>query len=292
MAVYLGQGGRIKIGRTTAGEAYRSVVNEPDVNVTAKRFSVDFAYAQFITGDYIEIKTVDGSNLNWINATKADSAFSAYINIDPAGGVRLFTTFEASLINDTASAVALKSPSKNQECTFKIYGSGSERCLADVRSYQLTTSRNTIDTTHLGAQFRKQYEAGLIQGQGQIECLWAYSALCGDNYGTDEVEFSSYLARLCLRLVHGASFQGQFFVYYGGDNDQRSVWYESQHCVITNVAISVSPDQAVISTIDFVTNGPIELREGYVPGLIELEQNGFDIQLEQFPSGLALENPN
>ena len=292
MAVYLGQGGKIKIGRTTAGEAYRSVVNAPDVNVTAKRFSVDFAYAQFITGDFVEIKTVDGSNLNWIDATRADTAYSAYIHIDAAGGIRMFTTFEASLKNDKDSAVTLKIPSSNQECTFKIFGSGSERCLADVRSFQLTTSRNTIDTTHLGAQFRKQYEAGLIQGQGQIECLWAYSALCGDNYGTDEVEFSAYLARLCLRLVHGASFQGQFFVYYGGDNDERSVWYESDSCVITNVAVSVSLDQAVTATIDFVTNGPIQLREGYIPGLIELEQNEFDIRLEQSISGLELENPN
>ena len=35
-----------------------------------------------------------------------------------------------------------------------------------------------------------------------------------------ELEFSSYLARLCIRLVHGAAFHGWFYIY-ADDSNQR-----------------------------------------------------------------------
>ena len=60
----------------------------------------------------------------------------------------------------------------SQQVTIEVVNGDDDRCLAEVTSYQITTSRETIDSTHLGAHYRKQYEAGLIQGQGQIECLW------------------------------------------------------------------------------------------------------------------------
>ena len=113
--------------------------------------------------------------------------------------------------------------------------------LAEVSSYQITTSRETIDTTHLGAHYRKQYEAGFIQGQGQIECLWHKPADPDCDLFGDDVEFSSYLARLCIRLVHGAGFHGDFYIYADESLQNKSVWYEAKTCIVTNVALTVSP---------------------------------------------------
>ena len=112
--------------------------------------------------------------------------------------------------------------------------------------------------------------------------------------GSYEVEFSSYLARLCIRLVHGAAFHGQFYIYADADLSERSVWYECESCIVTNVAVTVAPTELVRTTIDFVTSGPIALREGYIPAVLELEQNEFDIQLEgaNETGNIGLENPD
>ena len=41
-----------------------------------------------------------------------------------------------------------------------------------------------------------------------------------------------------MRLVHGAAFHGFFYIYYGGETDNRNVWYECETCIVTNVAIT------------------------------------------------------
>ena len=283
MTVFLGSAGKINLKRLSSAESYRTLVNPADVNAAVNRFSVDFAHEQIITGDYLYIRTVDQSDLNWIDDSSADDQFSRYCHVDEAGGIRLYNTFEQAIAGDKNNAIKLKTPTTAQECTISISGSPDPRCLAQVTKYQITTSRSTIDTTHLGAHYRKQYEAGLIQGQGQIECFWVNECPCSTS--GDEVEFSAYLARLCIRLVHGAAFEGQFYIYADETNQRRSVWYESSSCVVTNVAVTVSPEEIVRSTIDFVTNGPIALREGYIPSFLDLEESDFSVKLEQSPGG-------
>ena len=127
-------------------------------------------------------------------------------------------------------AIALKTPAASQETAFRVVDSDDNRCLAQVTSTR-SPARETIDTTNLGAHYRRQYESGLIQGQGQIECFWdkATDCVCSDD-STDPSEFSSYLARLCLRLVHGAAFHGWFYVYADDSGEERSVWYEGETC--------------------------------------------------------------
>ena len=271
------------------------MVDPSDVRADVNRFSVDFAHEQIITGDRLEVKTTGGEDLTWIDDTSADDSFTRYVHVDESGGIRFYDTFSESIRGERRGSIDLVQPTEAQEVTVRIANGDDARCLAEITSYQITTSRETIDTTHLGAHYRKQYEAGLIQGQGQIECLWRKpGSNCDggidDNY---DVEFSSYLARLCIRLVHGAAFKGQFYIYSDESNQSRSVWYEANTCIVTNVAVTVTPTELVRTTIDFVTSGPIALREGYVPSFLELEQNEFDIKLEQSPGGnIELENPD
>ena len=294
MTVFLGNEGRILLSRKGSDQAFISLVDASDVRTDVNRFSVDFGHEQFITGDRVELKTLDGSDLNWIDDPAADDSFTRFVHVDAAGGMRLYDTFADSLRGDKNDAIALKTPAASQETAFRVVDSNDNRCLAQVTQYQITTARETIDTTNLGAHYRRQYESGLIQGQGQIECYWDRSGDCACSDGdSDPQEFSSYLARLCLRLVHGAAFHGLFYIYADDSGQERSVWYEGETCIVTNVAVTVAPDKLVSTTIDFVTSGPIVLREGYIPSFVELEQSEFVVELEGTAAGrMALENPD
>ena len=292
MTVFLGEQGRIELERKGSDQAYISLVNPSDVREDVNRFSVDFAHEQFITGDRIEITTTGGEDITWINHPDVDKSFTRYVHIDEAGGIRLYDTFSESITGKRAGSIDLVQPTANQEVAIRIVNGDDARCLAEVATYQITTSRETIDTTNLGAYYRKQYESGLIDGQGQIECFWRKPGV--DCYGIetdyDSTEFSSYLARLCIRLVHGAAFHGWFYIYADDTNTNRSVWYESETCIVTNVAVTVTPDQLVRTTIDFVTSGPIVLREGYLPSFL-LQEDG-DLLLQENQSRIELGNPD
>ena len=300
MTVFLGDAGRILLRRKGSEQLQYTRVNASDVRTDVNRFSVDYAHESLITGDRLEIRVatdfdnpVADEKITWIDHPDVDESFTRFIHVDEAGGIRLYDTFSAAVRGDRAGSIPLIQPPEPQYVSIKIVNGEEERCLAEVTAYQITTSRETIDTTNLGAHYRKQYESGLIQGQGQIECLWHHADDgCGDpDYSYTDAEFSSYLARLCIRLVHGAAFHGWFYIYASTDNEQRSVWYESETCIVTNVAVTVTPTELVRTTIDFVTSGPIALREGYIPSFLELEESEFNVRQEGDPGGrIELEN--
>lgn len=295
MTVFLGDSGRILLRRKGSDQVMRTTVNTSDVRDDVNRFSVDFAHEQLISGDRLEIRSLGGENLTWIDHPDVDNSFTRYINVDAAGGIRLYDTFSDAVSDNRGAAVSLVKPPQAQQVTLKVADSGTDRCLAEVRNYSITTSRETIDTTNLGAHYRKQYESGLIQGQGQIVCLWRNendgSCEDSDDY-KGEVEFSSYLAKLCIRLVHGAAFHGQFYIYTSGEFDEKSVWYESDTCIVTNVAVTVTPAEVVETTIDFITSGPITLQEGYLSKYLQLEDGYYVLQEDAFGGRIELENPD
>ena len=291
MTVFLGDNGRIELRRKGSDQPIFSTVNAADIREDVYRFSLDFAHEQVITGDRLEITTQGGEDLTWIDDPAADNSFTRYAHVDEAGGIRLYDSFSEAIDAAKPNSIPLKKPATPQVCKFRVVNDGEERCLAKVKSYQITTARETIDTTNLGAFYRKQYESGLIQGQGQIDCFWDKGDLCNDD-DAGSSEFAATLARLCLRLVHGAAFHGWFYIYADeAERERRAVWYECETCIVTNVAVTVSPSEMVSATIDFITSGPITLREGYIPAFVELEQDEFKIGLEGVELGrMALEN--
>ena len=294
MTVFLGDSGTVKLARKGSDVALYTEITTADVDLTRNRFSVDFAHEQIITGDRIEIVTTGDDakkDLDWIAHPDADDAFTRYVHIDAAGGIRLYDTFGESLEGKKDNAIPLAAPAATQQIRLKIKDDNIENCLAEVTEYQITTSRETIDTTHLGAHYIKQYESGLIQGQGTIDCFWSGpGGNCDDRADGADQEFASYLARLCIRLVHGAAFHGFFYIYTGDRRTDRSVWYEAESCIVTNVAVTVSPTQVIQATINFVTNGPIVLREGYLPGFILQEDD--DFLLQENSGKISLEIPD
>jgi hypothetical protein len=201
--------------------------------------------------------------------------------------MRLYDNFQDAITGEEKNAIPLIAWPDRQNLTMKTRGD-TFTPLARIISYDFTTERETISTDHLGAQFKEQYEAGLISGQGTIDCFWEHQyRICDDNVCASGVEFPAYLAQLCVRLTQGADFFGRFFVFRGTNLNENSVWYESE-CVVTSCSIEVDPSQAITSTIQFVTTAEFKLLTGLPPSYLTQENNLGLILQEDGTSKLVL----
>ena len=300
MGVYLGSEGRVIISRSGGKQPYMFELNNSDINVDRRRFSIPAAGAQFITGDLIEIATLptaDNIALELTPEHKDDdgdlyNSYEGYVHVDPLGGLRLYDNFGDAVAGTRDKAEVLGTFSKSKQLiSIGVVAQSARKCLAEVRSFEITTTRENVDTTCLSNRFRQEYEDGLIFGQGTLNCLWSNTEVCG---GLSELtsEFAEYLAQLCIRLVQGCDFHGYFYLYNGGPADQRSTWYECENCLITNVVVSVDPAQLITTEIQFVTSGPIVLRHGFPPAYLLLEDVDPSQLLQEDGDGLLLNNPN
>ena len=287
MSVYFGQSGQIALKRDALNSAIKTKLDPYDVNTTSKRFSIDHSTGSLITGDQVVIETADGSTLELVNGHSYPDG-KWFINIDPVGGIRLFSTFAAAIEGLQANAITLVAPSASKDVVLTTKNDNF-RHLAKVRDFEMTTSREQIDLTNLGDEFRNQYEAGLISGQGSMNCIWEHSYESGDranNYGTDP-EFPFYLAQLVVRTQQGSDFDGVFYIYRDNNNAKNNVYYEA-NCIITNVDVTVSASEIIETRIEVITNGAIALKIGDAPGVLLqedtdriLQENDSRIMLEQ-----------
>ena len=302
MGVYLGERGHIELKRDSGREVFSSVLDPYDVNVERRRFSVDFTVGALITGDQITISTQDRSPLELV-ADHVDpdgnyhNDWRGYIYVDDAGGIRLYDTFEKSLSGSFEQAVELVEPSQRKDIVIKTR-SNTFRCLAEVTSFEFVTTRDEVDVTTLGTEFKNRFEAGLISGSGTIECFWEHkfqnTGDCDTSTNSEETisqEFPAYLARLILRLQQGSDFLGRFYIYTSNNpSTDPSVWYESE-CIVTNVAVQVEPTQIITTSINFLSTGPIVLHQGIPPAYL-LQEDGSLILQEDGESGIFQEDPN
>ena len=287
MSVYFGQSGQIALKRDALNSAIRTKLDPYDVNTSSKRFSIDHSTGSLITGDEVVIETADGSTLELVDGHSYPDG-KWFINIDPVGGIRLFDTFAKAIEGLQANALTLVAPSSAKDVLVTTKNDNF-RHLAKVRDFEMTTSREQVDLTNLGDEFRNQYEAGLISGQGSMNCIWEHSYESEDranNYGTDP-EFPFYLAQLVVRTQQGSDFDGVFYLYRDNNNALNNVYYEA-NCIITNVAVTVSASEIIETRIEFITNGAIALKIGDAPGVLLqedtdriLQENDSRIMLEQ-----------
>ena len=286
MGVYFGQSGQIALKRDALSGGIRTKLDPYDVSVDSKRFSLDHSTGSLITGDQVVIETADGSNLELVNGHNYPD-IKKFINIDPVGGIRLYNTFADSIEGLTTTALTLVAPSSAKDVVLKTKNDNF-RHVAKIRDYEMTTSREQVDLTNLGDEFRNQYEAGLISGQGSMNCIWEHSYGSEDranNYGVDP-EFPFYLAQLIVRTQQGSDFDGVFYLYRDSNNAKNNVFYEA-NCIITNVAVTVAAAEVVETRIEFVTNGVVGLKIGDAPGV--LLQEDTDRILQEDDSRIMLE---
>lgn len=286
MGIYLGNIGNIEITRKSLEGGKESLVNPSDVNATRNRFSFDFEEGYLITGDYIEIRTTDSTNLDFIAASGwgngvVQPSGGWYVFIDELGGIKLYDNFDDSLEGSTAGLIDLVAISRDIPILATVRGRGG-RLVACVVDYELNTSREAIDITTLSDEYRQQYSS-LITGSGRLTAQWDYVNESGD-------EPVHYLMQLVLRTEIGSSFGAKFYIKsenteasagpFAATQANDSLWWEFD-ALVTSSATNFAPGNIIVSTIDFVATGPIRLRARTTAGRKLLQESGSPILLEQ-----------
>ena len=285
MAIYFGSTGFIELKRDALNADISSSLNSADVNTSKKRFSVDNVLGSLITGDQVEIETVDKSNLELLSGHNFPD-LRKFIHIDDMGGIRLYNTFASALAGEVTDALALTAPSSTKNILIRTRNSRF-RPLAKITEFEITTTRDTVDVTNLGEEFKRQYENGLISGQGTIQTIWQHRNFQNDTSNFISPDFPVYLSQLLVRMQQGADFEGRFYIYNDQTQSSNSVWYQSM-CVVTNVAINVPASGLVEARIEFITNGEIRLHNGTPPSFL-LQENS-DLILQEDGDGILLED--
>jgi hypothetical protein len=293
MGIYLGQIGQIELIRKSLEGALESVVNPSDVNTTRNRFSFDFDEGYLVNGDLVEIATTDRTDLDFIDASgwtvgSVQTSGNWYVFIDELGGIKLYDNFDDSLEGSTAGQISLAAIARDIPIRVTVRDRDS-RILADVVEYELNTSRETVDITTLSDQHRQQYSS-LITGSGRLTAHWDYTNIAG----TEPVH---YLMQLVVRTEVGSSFHGKFYVKAENTTAQTgafdatqindALWWEFD-ALVTNVAVSFTPDSVIVGTIDFVATGPIRLKARTQQKRFLLQESGDKIELEQDPTSYLL----
>jgi len=289
MTVFLGIHGSVELRRTSSDIAITGVVKIADVSAAKDRFSFEFGDQTFFTGDRISITSINGSTLDfieasgWYDATQQSSG-SWYVNVDAMGGLKLYSNHVNAIVGGATGLVSLTTANRDIPISVKIAQSHS-RIIGNVTQYELNNSREAVDVTVLSDEFRQQ-ASELITGSGTLSCLFDHTALAGGN--SDE-EASSYFHHLILRQQFGSQFFGKFYVVppgmLPGNNSYDSIWFEFE-ALITNSGLVFDSSTAIESKIDFVTTGEIKYKIGAVaPVLLQEDRAEF---LDEFGNGFAI----
>ena len=305
--VYLGVHGGIQFKRANPDKIIKATLKSNDVNTNQRRFSF-FGSESIITGDKIKITHVSGgtgSNLILV-LNNARPSIERFAYKDMLGGILLYDTYAAAIEGDSSQALRLQNGVADQEITIKVEEDSTWNNFAKITEWSFTTNRETIDITELGDIFRRNYEAGLIQGQGTCTAIWDdIQEFCAnqsgsplDNSGagfpsdgkprmpvTEDDELANYFVQLVSRVVLGAKFLGRFYIKYGGDRAVRdrqelAVFWEAD-CIVTNVSMAFQPDQIVVARIQFITESKFRLRMMDSDALNTLATNALDALLTE-----------
>jgi hypothetical protein len=198
----------------------------------------------------------------------------AYANINRVGGIRLFEDFGDAINNERANEYSLA----------KFYGEPIEiavgvrdtryNTLGSVTSFEINTDRAAMETTSLSDRFKQQYSAGLLSGNGSIECLFSYETVA-------DQDMPLFLLQVINRLDVGSSFKALLALSSVEQSPtfREEVYYDIE-AVVTRAGVTVTSDALVACSVDFVTTGEFKIRVGVPPEYILKEDNDA-IYLEQ-----------
>lgn len=198
----------------------------------------------------------------------------AYANVNRVGGIRLFEDFGDAVNNERANEYALAN----------FYGEPIEitvgvrdtryNTLGSVTSFEINTDRAAMETTSLSDKFKQQYSAGLLSGNGSIECLFSYETVA-------DQDVPLFLLQVINRLDVGSSFKALLSLSSVEQSPtfREEVYYDIE-AVVTRAGVTVTSDALVACSVDFVTTGEFKIRVGIPPEYILKEDNDA-IYLEQ-----------
>ena len=286
MGIYLGNVGNIEITRKSFEGDKESIVNPGDINTTRDRFSFDFDEGYLISGDLVELTTLDGTTLDFVNASgwgnnTVQTSGNWYVFIDELGGIRLYDNFDDSLEGSSSGLIPLVAIARDIPIRVVVRDRDT-RILASISDYELNTNRETVDITSLSDQYRQQYSS-LITGSGSLTAQWDYAK----NTGEEPVH---YLMQLVLRTEIGSGFRAKFYIKsadtdaaggsFSSSQFNDALWWEFD-AIVTNSATSFAPGEIIVSRIDFVATGAIRLRARTTVASRLLQEDGDPLLLEQ-----------
>lgn len=275
MTVYIGHYGRVELQRRSLPRSIVVMTTDTGRQTFTARATGGVTggafYGSFITGDRVRLTAPVGSTLTWIANSNWPSntnerSIDRYVHVDQVGSIRLYTSL-ADALNGTILYASPLVASSAVNMTVQVESLDTNyRIVAGVTSYELSTSRETVDGTALSEEFRTQY-SGLMSGSGRLTCLWDYTSI-GNGI---ETENANYLLQLVARTQIGGEFGARFYLKTNGYNPANTAMtandnlYYEVNAVITNAGVAFQPDSKVEAAIDFVTTGQIQLKIDNVP---------------------------
>ena len=282
MTYFVGNVGNVRLRRNNA-ITLSAFVKDADVTVVLNRVGFDNSINNLLTGDKVTISTDDTRGLlfftagSWVDGEGVEQrSFSAFVNVNAAGGLRFFPTFADAINNNRAVEYQTQSFTGAPLLVKLVVRDVSSNVLGDVRSYTFNTDREGLDATTLNDKFKRMYSAGLISGSGSIDCLF--------NNLTSGVKETPLLM---LQLIHRVDIGSEFDCLLSitdSENDPAlsasdNIYYEFT-AMVTRAGLELSASDIISCSIDFVTTGEIKLLVGRPSGYI-LKEDDDRIALNQ-----------
>jgi len=198
----------------------------------------------------------------------------AYVNVNSVGGIRLFEDFGDAINNERANEYALAEFYGEPIAITVGVRDTRYNTLGSVTSFEINTDRAAMETTSLSDRFKQQYSAGLLSGNGSIECLFSYETVA-------DQDVPLFLLQVINRLDVGSSFKALLALSSVEQSAtfREEVYYDIE-AVVTRAGVTVTSDALVACSVDFVTTGEFKIRVGVPPEYILKEDNDA-IYLEQ-----------
>ena len=198
----------------------------------------------------------------------------AYANVNRVGGIRLFEDFGDAVNNERANEYALAEFYGEPIAITVGVRDTRYNTLGSVTSFEINTDRAAMETTSLSDRFKQQYSAGLLSGNGSIECLFSYETVA-------DQDVPLFLLQVINRLDVGSSFKALLALSSVEQSAtfREEVYYDIE-AVVTRAGVTVTSDALVACSVDFVTTGEFKIRVGVPPEYILKEDNDA-IYLEQ-----------
>jgi len=276
---FVGNVGNVRLSRSSE-HALTAIVKDADTVPSLNRIGIEGASDNLITGDSVTLATNDTRGLvflpsgSWVDGEGVTQRnFSAFVNVNAAGGVRLFPTFIAAVNNTRAEEYAIQNFAGDPLPVEVLVRDISPNVLGDVTGYEFNTDREALDTTVLSDKFKRMYSAGLISGSGKIDCIF--------NNQISGIKETSLLAlQLINRIDIGSEFDCLLSITDSDNNPSELDIYYEFTAVVVRSGLQVEASQLITCSIDFVTTGEIRLLIGRPSGYI-LKEDDDRIALNQ-----------
>ena len=279
MTYFLGNVGNVRLRRNSEN-VLTAIVKDADTVPALNRIGIEGAIDNLLTGDKVTVSTSDTRGLvflpvgSWVDGEGVtQTGFSAYINVNAAGGIRFFPTFQAAVNNIRAQEYTIQNFGGDPLPVQVLVRDISANVLGDVTSYEFNTDREALETTALSDKFKRMYSAGLISGSGKIDCIFS-----SQTSGIKETPL------LALQLINRVDIGSEFDCLLSitdqeNDPTALNIYYEFT-AMVTRSGLQVSATELITCSIDFVTTGEIKLLVGRPSGYI-LKEDDDRIALNQ-----------